>query len=131
MPSILTQQDLRAARRRDFCYICGEALSTDQKPSRDHVPPTSLFASEDRDPPLILPTHHACNMERTREDELIGQIVSLLHSKIPRAEIMKLPLFAIDRGTGRTPRASRRVLLRMTEVRRTPTCRGSEERATH
>ncbi len=104
MPSILTQQDLRAAWRRDFCYICGEVLSTDQKPSRDHVPPTSLFAPEDRDPPLILPTHHDCNMERTRQDELIGQIVSLLHGRIPRPEIMNLPLFAIDRGPGRTPR---------------------------
>ena len=104
MPSILTQQDLRAARRRDFCYICGEALPTDQKPSTDHVPPTSLFAPEDRDPPLILPTHHDCNQERSAQDEPIGQLVSLLHGRIPRAEVVKLPLFAIDRGPGRTPR---------------------------
>lgn len=83
MASILTQKELRDAGRLDFCYLFGDRFEASSKRSSDHVPPKAIFAKEDRDPPLILPTHHKCNQKRSGEDELIGQIVALLHGKSP------------------------------------------------
>lgn len=105
MPSILTQKELRNARRLDFCYLCGKRLEASSKPSPDHVPPRSIFAKEDRDPPLILPTHHNCNQQRSVEDELIGQLVALLHGKYPPEGQLKLPLLLFDQGPNRSLRA--------------------------
>ena len=108
MPSILTQKELRDARRLDFCYLCGDRFEASSKRSSDHVPPKAIFAKEDRDPPLILPTHHKCNQERSGEDELIGQIVALLHGKCPPEDQLKLPLVLMNRGPNRSPRAGLR-----------------------
>lgn len=105
MPSILTQKDLRVARGLDFCYLCGERLEASSKRSPDHVPPRAIFAKEDRDPPLILPTHHKCNQKRSGEDELIGQLVAVLHGKYPPEDQLKLRLLLFDSGPTRSPRA--------------------------
>lgn len=108
MPSILTQKELRDARRLDFCYLCGDRFEASSKRSSDHVPPKAIFAKKDRDPPLILPTHHKCNQKRSGEDELIGQIVALLHGKYPPEDQLKLPLVLMNRGPNRSPRAGLR-----------------------
>lgn len=105
MPSIFTQKELQNARRLDFCYLCGERFEANTKQSRDHIPPKAIFAVEDRDPPLILPTHHKCNNDRSVEDEMIGQLVSVIHGKYPPEGQLKLPLLLFDRGPNRSPRA--------------------------
>ncbi len=38
-----------------FCYVCGEPFTEDDPRTRDHVPPRSVFQSDDRNWPLILP----------------------------------------------------------------------------
>lgn len=98
MPSILTQKELQDARSQDFCYLCGERFEANSKQSPDHVPPRSIFAKDDRDPPLILPTHHNCNQERSVEDELIGQLVAVLHGRYPPEDQLKLRLLLFDGG---------------------------------
>lgn len=105
MPSILTQKELRDARDQDFCYLCGELFKTSYKQSPDHVPPRAIFAKPDRDPPLILPTHQTCNQDRSVEDEIIGQLVAVLHGKYPPEDQLKLALLLFDRGPNRSPRA--------------------------
>jgi hypothetical protein len=35
----------------------------------------------DREPPLILPTHRECNQRQAPEDQIIGQLVGLLHGR--------------------------------------------------
>lgn len=71
-----------------FCYLCGKALA--QPTNRDHVPPSSIFLTEDRDYPLILPTHVACNSGRADEDRLVGGLVGVLHGKAPDPRHHKL-----------------------------------------
>ncbi len=77
-----THKTLQAVRRNlSLCYLCGESLSNGQQTNRDHVPPSGLFAVADREPPLILPTHYRCNRERSGEDQVIGQLVGVLHGR--------------------------------------------------
>ena len=72
-----TQQAMRRVKELPFCYLCGEKLSEPQ--NDDHVPPTSIFLPDDRNVPLILPTHKKCNNDRSDEDQLIGQLIDILN----------------------------------------------------
>lgn len=83
MRSITTEAQLRAARRIRFCYLCGAGFEPGVRSTRDHVPPRKVFASSDRSPPLVLPVHHECNQSQSSEDEVIGQLVSLIHGPPP------------------------------------------------
>lgn len=79
---ICSQRDLLAARRRvNFCYLCGKPFTKNEKLTRQHIPPQGIFAKADRDPPLILPSHENCNTSQGPQDEVIGQLVSMLHGK--------------------------------------------------
>lgn len=90
MPSIGTHHELKSAWQQQFCYLCGEPFKEGEMKSKDHVPPRSLFDKEDRDRPLILPTHESCNSARSPEDEVLGQLVLFLRGKLPRPERSRL-----------------------------------------
>lgn len=76
-----SQKDLREVQDLPFCYLCGQSFGFSEDRSRDHVPPSGLFARQDRGLPLILPTHPQCNHERSPEDQIIGQLVGVLHGQ--------------------------------------------------
>jgi hypothetical protein len=92
MPVLLTNQRAfqQVSRRMTFCYLCGEPLSGEC--NRDHVPPTAIFLEPDRDNPLILPTHSACNHSRTKDDEVVGQLIGIIHGNAPKPKARKLKL---------------------------------------
>jgi len=96
---LLTQKDAQQARRVEFCYLCGESLVGVPREHRngDHVPPQALFAVEDRNYPLIMPTHSSCNHAQKDDDEFLAQLLSLLHP-VPPTE--KPPRLDIRVGTG-------------------------------
>jgi hypothetical protein len=74
-----THKAFQVVRRNlSFCYLCGQPLNNAEQTNRDHVPPSGLFAVEDREPSLILPTHYRCNRERSGEDQVIAQLVGVL-----------------------------------------------------
>lgn len=89
MPELFTQTELRSIQKLPFCYLCGSAL-TQETTTRDHVPPKSIFATEDRDWPLILPSHLDCNGAQSGYDEIVGQLVAAIHGKYPEPANMKL-----------------------------------------
>lgn len=95
MPRITTQRELREKQLLDFCYLCGRKFDTDYNRNRDHVPPSSLFLTKDRDTPLILPTHAECHKPRSVEDKEIGQLIQLLHGRIPSERDMHLRIDSV------------------------------------
>jgi hypothetical protein len=64
-------------------------MADDPTRNRDHVPPNAIFAKQDRNHPLILPTHERCNQMESQSDEVIGQIVSLCHGRAPREDRLR------------------------------------------
>lgn len=94
MPIVLdSQQSVRSVQGLPFCYLCGAVFEGDSASrNRDHVPPSSLFLPEDRNHPLILPTHTACNGNRAAEDQMLGSLVGLLHGKAPSPKARRVPL---------------------------------------
>ena len=98
MPSLTTHDDLQKARSLGLCYLCGRPFAEGERRSRDHVPPRTVFATAHREPALVLPTHRKCNVGQSQRDEVIGQLVALLHGKAPRAERLRLAfdLFSVD-----------------------------------
>lgn len=93
MPITLTAQaEFRAVQKRTFCYLCANVFEAGEARNRDHVPPSTLFATPDRQPALILPTHPGCNHNRSAEDEVVGQVVGVLHGR-PVAEQGRRPRF--------------------------------------
>jgi hypothetical protein len=78
---LTTQKDLRAVQRLPFCYLCADVFQAGEVTTRDHVPPSGLFDEQDRDFPLILPTHERCNHRQSADDEVIAQVVGVLHGK--------------------------------------------------
>lgn len=101
MPSITTRSEARALLRLPFCYLCGKAIAGASALDHDHVPPKSIFAKADRDFPLKLPTHKECNGGESSSDEVIGQLVSLLHGRVPTAQNRKLQVEMHRTGDGR------------------------------
>jgi hypothetical protein len=80
MVQIVSQRDLRAVRDLPFCYLCGVAFTgveSDVELDHDHAPPKAIFAMGDRNPPLKLKTHKACNGARSESDDLLGQLIGL------------------------------------------------------
>ncbi len=94
----MTQKDLRSLWGVGFCCVCGKPFAHGEERTRQHIPPTSVFAKEDREPPLILPAHDGCNQGQSTDDEVIGQLVSLLHGKRPAKERLRLAvqLFSVN-----------------------------------
>lgn len=88
--NICTQAAFRSLRSLPFCYLCGTTIEPGTA-NREHVLARSLFAKADRTPPLILPSHAHCNCERSGSDEVIGQLVSLLHG-IRLSSLTRVPV---------------------------------------
>ena len=86
-----TQKAMRAVRELPFCYLCGKSLDPDpDRNDDDHIPPQAIFLPEDRDFPLILPTHRNCNNSQSGDDRVIGDLVGLMHGQKPSALHSKL-----------------------------------------
>ena len=90
MSQLTSQRSLRSVQKLDFCYLCGEQFEKDSERTKDHVPPQAIFAESDRNFPLILDTHGTCNRAQSKEDEVIGQLVSLLHGHAPKPHRVRL-----------------------------------------
>jgi len=101
MASLLTHRDFQSAQKLPFCYLCGKAFVSGEVPDRDHVPPKSVFAVEDRKP-LLLATHRNCNGAFKKLDEKIGQLIGLKRGYVPSAVANRRLKFVIfpenDRG---------------------------------
>jgi len=80
----MSQSDLRAVQKLEFCYLCGHDFDANSERTKDHIPPRAIFAEADRDFPLLIPAHGGCNRDRSSEDEVIGQLISLLHGRVPK-----------------------------------------------
>ena len=89
MVTLTTQQDFRRVRNLSFCYLCGLDFKDGDTTNRDHVPPQSAIAQQDREP-LLLKTHTACNGAYHLEDEKIGQLIALRYAQVPRSERQRL-----------------------------------------
>ena len=98
MPSLTTQQDFRKVQKLPFCYLCGEQFKPDDNTNKDHMPPSSLFLDEDRDVPLILPTHVECNASEQVSDELLAQLIKLIHGWPLKPGHRPLDLTVVWRG---------------------------------
>ncbi len=94
MIQIVTQRELQICARLDFCYLCGKPFEKAEQPNRDHVPPKAIFLEADRGDPLILLTHPSCNDAESGEDELVAQLVSAHHGRLPRPERQRLAITA-------------------------------------
>ena len=83
MPELCTQARIRSARDLPFCYLCGRPISKgDNHP--DHVPPKAIFSIADRDFPLRVAAHRACNNPQSKQDEVIGQLIAVIHGEYPK-----------------------------------------------
>jgi len=75
-----TQKGAREVRDLPFCYLCGVKFDADST-NHDHVPPKRLFLKGHRDFPLLLKTHVKCNGDRSGEDQIITQLIGVLHDR--------------------------------------------------
>jgi hypothetical protein len=105
MPSLTTQKELQSIQKLGFCYFCGEPFDNEDKSdiNRDHVPPRALFAKPDRTCPLILPSHEECNSSQSQVDEVVGQLVSVLHGRYPTPRNVRLDVDVIVPQPGGVP----------------------------
>lgn len=64
----------------DFCYACGGLFSAENPATDDHVPPKRIFKQRDRElNPYQVPAHRHCNNAYSVDDQIITQLVSLVH----------------------------------------------------
>lgn len=87
---IISGKDFRRVRGLPFCYLCGRRFNDVNDKTRDHVPPQTMFLSADRRNPLILPTHNKCNQGESWADEIVGQLIGVLHGKYPQRKNLKV-----------------------------------------
>ena len=76
MISVTSQKDLRKVRDLPFCHVCGKLVLDAEAEDRDHVPPQACFDKIDRNPPLKLRCHVACNNLNKLNDEKVGQLIA-------------------------------------------------------
>jgi hypothetical protein len=97
--SLTTQKDARDIRDLPFCYICGNLFEEGDSINHDHVPPESIFDKTDRNFPLKLATHQdQCHSLMNLNDEIMGQLIALIHGKQPSDENDKLKIHAYKRA---------------------------------
>lgn len=89
---IKNNRDFQRVQKLPFCYLCGKTFRSEEKKTRDHVPPKALFLKEDRKFPLILPTHLKCNQNESWADEIVGQLMHGLHGIYPPKEKIKIKI---------------------------------------
>jgi len=95
MIELRTQKDLRTVQNLAFCCICGEPFRQRGERTRHHLPPKAIFAEVDRNPPLILPAHGACNRDQSPLDTVIAQLVAVRHGKYPARKNLKLEVATV------------------------------------
>jgi hypothetical protein len=107
MPRLTRQSHFRSLQNLPFCYLCGQPIDP-RTATRDHAPAQAIFAEADRTPPLILPTHAACNNARSDDDNRISQLVRMIHRKgspqdlsrwkfsVGRVENVKIPMALVQ-----------------------------------
>ena len=102
MAAITSQRDLREVRDLPFCHVCGLSLSAHDDFNHDHVPPQTCFDKSDRNPPLKLRTHIACNNENKLNDEKVGELIAAQRNKTvdPTQTRLRIELMH-DTRTGR------------------------------
>lgn len=85
MVTISTHQDCRKVQKLPFCYLCGKEFLVGVKPTRDHLPPETIFAIADRKigPVLWLPAHRTCNEAEGNTDQKLGQLIGLRRFEVP------------------------------------------------
>lgn len=96
MVSLTTQKQLRNVRDLHFCYLCGVSFNAGDETNYDHVPPEKIFVEKDRNFPLKLKTHKdPCHSSMNLDDEIIAQLISLIHGKQPsvRDDRLKLDIY--------------------------------------
>lgn len=76
-----SQAAVNSVKNLPFCYLCGLKFDGHSEWNRDHVPPNAIFASKDRDFPLLLPTHARCNKNRSDEDAKIGNLFRVMRGE--------------------------------------------------
>jgi len=90
--SLKTQEEARYIRDLSFCYLCGKDFKTGDSINYDHIPPKSVFDNPDRNFPIKLSTHEKCHSPINLDDEVLGQLVALIHGKQPSENNDKLKL---------------------------------------
>jgi hypothetical protein len=81
MPIINTDRHLRRVRNLEFCYICGNEFTKENPATDDHVPPKKIFKAVDvGNRTLILNAHRVCNNSNSATDEIMGQLLSIVHA---------------------------------------------------
>ncbi len=90
MPELLSQSDVRPARDLSFCYLCGGAIHCKDERHPDHIPPKAIFAEADRDFPLVVAAHRRCNNEHSPSDRVLGQLIAVVHGKLPEEHDLAL-----------------------------------------
>jgi hypothetical protein len=86
MPELVNQIDVRSAHDLTFCYLCGQNFTSRSENHPDHVPPKAIFAKEDRNFPLKVASHAACNEAHSLPDEVLGQLIAVSHGKYPNED---------------------------------------------
>ena len=99
--ALITRNQIESVRELSFCYICGVDFATGDVTNLDHVPPKTIFIKQDRDFPLKLKTHlKTCHSNLNLDDEIIGQLIGLIHRKQPskRDDKIKIKVGSTDTG---------------------------------
>src|SRR5713101_6557271 len=106
MPTITTQKQAREVQLLDFCFLCGGSFSDQSRDLRktfDHLPQQAIFVASDKNFPLKVPAHWICNNDWSKKDEIVGELIAVLHGtkKAPKKSGLELGL-STDAITGDT-----------------------------
>jgi len=83
MVALRVHKDFQQVRYLPFCYLCGRDFVDEDEVDGDHVPPRAAFNARDKEPPLKLKTHVACNSALKVDDKKIGQLIALRRREGP------------------------------------------------
>jgi hypothetical protein len=97
MIKLETQRALRAVRDLPFCYVCCNAFKAEDETDYDHVPASSVFAKEHRQP-LKLKTHKSCNQGHQLVDEKIAQMIGLRRGAAPQPDNRRIQALSTNLG---------------------------------
>jgi len=95
-----THANRRTVAALPFCYLCGRSFGPAEPRTRDHVPPKAIFLARDRDGPLILPVHSGCNQRESVNDEIIGQLIGILHGRLLKDDQRRFEVEVIHTAPG-------------------------------
>lgn len=100
---VSTRRQLQALRALPFCHACGRQIDRSKAElfDFDHIPAKTCFDEVDRDPPLKLPTHRACNNAHNLNDEKLGDLIAVhRHQAIePNAGALRVQVI-VDSNSG-------------------------------